>query len=53
MRDSLVRFFGALLAGSIPLLAGGPAAVPEPSSIVVVAVGAAGMLLLARKIRRR
>lgn len=53
MRDSLLRLFGALVAASVPLLAGGPAAVPEPTSLVITAAGVAGILLLARKKRGR
>ena len=53
MRDSLLRLFGVLVVGSVPLLAGGPAAVPEPTSLAVTAIGVAGIVLLARKKRGR
>ncbi len=52
--NALLRFALVLLVASAPLMAGGLTAVtPEPSLIVLTAVGVGAVILIARKKRGR
>ncbi len=53
-RNSILRIAMAFIAASVPLFAGEPVAVtPEPSMVVLTAVGVGAIVLIARKKRGR
>ncbi len=48
-----LRFAGVFIAAGLPLFAGQPSVVPEPSLVALTAVGVGAVVLFARKKRGR
>ncbi len=51
--NSLMRFALVLVGASVPLFAGFTTVAPEPSLVVLTAVGVGAVVLIARKKRGR